>query len=327
MQRALTDFGADYAFGQVPDKLHEHYGIDLASSTIRKITQFHAQEMYGQEQEMIEDPLKEKGCAFQVGQIDGSMIPIMTPNGDEKDQRKNKTLHWKEARLAIVQEQDSLVAKFGATFEGDVNDAGNRLFNCAVKAGFGNETHLHSVSDGAPWIALQIADKFGEQGSYLVDFYHVCEYLADAGKTCAPNATTDWTNEQKNLLKNNEFPIVISNLEPYMEAENIENDKAPVRACHRYLNNRTDQLDYKSAIEAGLPIGSGAVESAHRYIIQKRLKLSGAWWKASNVDPMLSLRVVRANGGWDSYWDSLSKSKNNDCINPENKSGFHSKAA
>ena len=91
-----------------------------------------------------------------------------------------------------------------------------------------------------------------------------------------------------------------------LEAEAIESDKAPVRACHRYLSNRTDQLDYKGAIEKSLPIGSGEIESAHRYVIQQRLKLSGAWWKATNVQPMLALRVVRANGDWERYWDNLS---------------------
>ena len=70
---------------------------------------------------------------------------------------------------------------------------------------------------------------------------------------------------------------VIKNLKPYLEANEIDDNKAPVRACHRYLSNRTDQLDYKNAIEKGLPIGSGEIESAHRYVIQKRLKLSGAW--------------------------------------------------
>jgi hypothetical protein len=54
-----------------------------------------------------------------------------------------------------------------------------------------------------------------------------------------------------------------------------------------------------------LPIGSGEVESAHRYVIQKRLKLSGAWWTSENAQVMLNLRVTRANGGWHQYWDKL----------------------
>ena len=36
-------------------------------------------------------------------------------------------------------------------------------------------------------------------------------------------------------MKNNEFAVVIENLTDYLEADDIENDKAPVRACHRYL--------------------------------------------------------------------------------------------
>ena len=106
-------------------------------------------------------------------------------------------------------------------------------------------------------------------------------------------------------LAANEFAVVIGNLTAYLEADGIDNDKAPVRACHRYLSNRTDQLDYQGAIEKGLPIGSGEIESAHRYVIQKRLKLPGAWWKAANVEPMLALRVVRANDDWEKYWQNL----------------------
>jgi len=60
-------------------------------------------------------------------------------------------------------------------------------------------------------------------------------------------------------------------------------------------------------LENGLPIGSGEIESAHRYIIQRRLKVAGAWWKADNLKSMLSLRVLRANGDWDNYWEFLSK--------------------
>ena len=43
LQRAVVDFGADHAFGQVPDKLKEHYGITLPASTIRHITERHGQ--------------------------------------------------------------------------------------------------------------------------------------------------------------------------------------------------------------------------------------------------------------------------------------------
>lgn len=75
-----------------------------------------------------------------------------------------------------------------------------------------------------------------------------------------------------------------------------------MRACYRYIKNRPEQLDYKTAIEQGLPIGSGEVESAHRYVLQKRLKLAGAWWNLESTKNMINLRTCRANDLWDDYW-------------------------
>jgi hypothetical protein len=65
------------------------------------------------------------------------------------------------------------------------------------------------------------------------------------------------------------------------------------------------KLDYQAALAQDLPIGSGEIESAHRYIIQQRLKLTGAWWTPDNVDSMLALRIIRANNKRDEYWNQL----------------------
>lgn len=78
----------------------------------------------------------------------------------------------------------------------------------------------------------------------------------------------------------------------------------PRAALLPLLSQRQDQLDYEGAISQGLPIGSGEIESAHRYLIQKRLKLPVAWWLAANAENMLALRVNLANGEWQGYWDT-----------------------
>jgi hypothetical protein len=300
----MTDFGADHAFGQVPKKLQEHYGITIGASTVRKITEGHGACMRAH-QEQGAWPMTTPGCEQQIGELDGSMVPIMTSEAAAGDKRKHKTLHWQEARLALVHAHGSVTPKFAATFGGSVEESGHALRACAVAAGFGTNTQLHGVGDGAEWIAEQFTTAFGPQGSYLVDFYHVCDYLAAAAPTCAPVAPHAWLETQKQHLKNNGVAEVLTQLQPYVEAEAVDNDHAPVRACVRYLSNRRQLLDYKEAIEKGLPIGSGEIESAHRYIIQQRLKVPGAWWKADNVEPMLMLRVVRANGDWDQYWQQL----------------------
>jgi hypothetical protein len=54
-----------------------------------------------------------------------------------------------------------------------------------------------------------------------------------------------------------------------------------------------------------LPIGSGEIESAHRYVFQNRLKIAGGWWKLENLKKMIALRVLRANAGWADYWSNV----------------------
>ena len=78
-----------------------------------------------------------------------------------------------------------------------------------------------------------------------------------------------------------------------------------VRDCERYLRAWREQLDYAGALAAGLPIGSGLIESGHRHMVQARLKKSGAWWYERRARSMLASRVVRDNGDWNHYWKSL----------------------
>ena len=93
---------------------------------------------------------------------------------------------------------------------------------------------------------------------------------------------------------------------PFQEPESVPDKMAVVRAAYRYLFNRPNHLDYQGAIGSNLPIGSGEIESGHRYVIQGRLKLAGSWWTIENAKAMLALRICRTNQSWDAYWLNLS---------------------
>jgi Uncharacterised protein family (UPF0236) len=186
--------------------------------------------------------------------------------------------------------------------EGTVEEAGERLWECAVDAGAGNKTKFHCVGDGASWITEQVELRFGAQAKYLIDFFHLCEYLAAAAEVVAGPGKETWMEEKKTWLKANRWADVLESLRPFLESEEVSGKDSPVRACYRYIVNRPDFLDYKGALAAGLPIGSGEIESAHRHVIQTRLKVAGAWWKIENANKMLALRVLRSNGQWEDYW-------------------------
>jgi hypothetical protein len=70
-----------------------------------------------------------------------------------------------------------------------------------------------------------------------------------------------------------------------------------------YIKRFHDALDYGSFKSKGYPIGSGEIESAHKSIPQKRLKIPGASWSSESINPMLSLRILRANGWWQEFWN------------------------
>ena len=302
LQRVMTDFGADHAFGQVPAKLQEHYGITMPVSTIQRTTERHAAGIYAQEVARVIEPGTAAGVIF-IGELDGSMVPVVEPSPEAEDKRKGKVLSWKEVRLNLVHPKGSVSPVFGGNFAGGVEESGRQWGRCAAKAGFGPGSRLHAVGDGAPWIVNQVEMQFGPQGRYLVDFFHLCEYLGAAAPVCAPDHPQAWLDVQKERLKANQAPAVLGALAPFVRA----NEDDPVTACDRYLHNRLDQLDYQGAIQHGLPIGSGEIESAHRYIIQERLKLPGAWWSPDHVKTMLALRLNRANREWEAYWQGAEK--------------------
>jgi hypothetical protein len=161
---------------------------------------------------------------------------------------------------------------------------------------------VHGIGDGAPWILDKFTDNFGRQGSYLVDFYHLSQYLAAAMPPQPARKQKQWLHRQQSRLLNNQADKVIRALQPRLESHHCA--EAPVRAAYDYIANRRDHLHYQKARRDQLPIGSGEIESAHGHVVQDRLKLSGCWWKETNAAAMLNLRVARANRLWCSYWQT-----------------------
>jgi Uncharacterised protein family (UPF0236) len=279
--------------------LKEHYGITIPNSAARDITECHAQKISRMSEAKSECPEAD----VVIAECDGSMIPIVETFVVENcgDRRKHKTLLWKEGRLSLAHAKGSVTPVFSATLE-SVEIAGQQLLSCVNRAGATEKTKVHCVGDGAVWIANQVEEQFGANGTYLIDFYHLCEYLGAAAPKCSPENPTAWIEAQKAALKLSRHQEVLWALRPFLEAANVPELEAPVRACYRYIKNRSEQLDYKSALEKDLPIGSGEVESAHRYVLQKRLKLPGAWWALPKAKDMIGLRVCRANNHWERYW-------------------------
>lgn len=312
LQRRITDFGADHTFGKVKLKLKEHYGFTPPDHAARTITEKHAKNI--RETESYKNTLPEFGAEIIVGETDGCTVPIVTirpklTDEDSPDGRKRRVLSGKEARLALAYTPEMVTPIFNATMEKEkgADKAGDQLLDCVIRSGGGKNSKVHCVGDGAKWITNQLSRVLPGQFVYTIDFMHFCEYLEPASKVCYPNDSPAWLAKHKAMMKEGNVLDVIKALEPHIELTTSDKPEPPVKSCHRYLSNRPGQFDYKSAIDADLPIGSGKIESGHRYVIQARLKIAGAWWLQTNADNMLALRVLRENGGWEDYWEEQYK--------------------
>ena len=76
-----------------------------------------------------------------------------------------------------------------------------------------------------------------------------------------------------------------------------------------------------------LPIGSGEIESAHRYVAQRRLKRPGAWWRVKHAEYILALRITRINDDWEAYWATVGKHASRAKAANRNRSTVSRKAA
>ena len=66
-------------------------------------------------------------------------------------------------------------------------------------------------------------------------------------------------------------------------------------------------MNYPDYIEKNLLIGSGAIESAHRTVLQKRLKQSGQRWSEKGLTNMIKLRSASMSGYWNEVQSLIRK--------------------
>jgi len=311
LQRVIVYFGADVSFEEVSKKIKEHYGIYVPASSTRAIVEKHAH-IIDKNLEKIQEKLpREKTADVVIGESDGGMVPIIKFKEGTGDRRKLRETAWTECRLNLAYAKGSVTPKYSATF-GDTDEAGRLLLYVTDLVGRQETTKVHIVGDGAPWIANQVEEKFGDQAEFLIDFFHLSEYLHQAAQCCAPKDLNPWAATQKQCMKNGEMDKVIQELENHVNNENKPEDHiCEAEKSYNYMIKRTNQFNYKEAIASDLPIGSGEIESGHRSVVQKRLKLPGGWWLKENAQAMVSLRVLRINGAHDQYWKSYRMSELN----------------
>ena len=170
------------------------------------------------------------------------------------------------------------------------------------------DVRLCGIGDGAPWIWKWIKNLF-PSARQILDYYHCSGYLHAVAKAqygADPARATEWLEATLARLFCNEGAGVIWGLQR-MKPVSDEAGKA-LESALTYFTPRLEQITYGRHRKGGYPIGSGAIESAHRFIGHIRLKRSGAWWYTENSNAILALRCARYNGTLERLFDRKRRS-------------------
>ena len=164
LQRALSDFGAEKSFAQASRQLEEHYGVRLHRSSVREEVLKQAERAGGfvarEEGEAIASYEGQRshrpGPPWLIVETDGSMVrtgklepdPAGGVSVGGRPKRVRRT-QWREVRLSLVETLNGGERRYAAAI-GPPQRTGEQMFALALQSGYGDDTWVHGVGDGAP---------------------------------------------------------------------------------------------------------------------------------------------------------------------------------
>jgi hypothetical protein len=151
------------------------------------------------------------------------------------------------------------------------------------------------------------ARKVGVEITIVLDVIHVLEYLWKAAYAFHPAGSDEaqtWVRHRLlALLDGRSAGELGKSLRGMVERHGLDaKAAAPVIKCTNYLAKHGRWLHYDRALADGLPIATGVIEGACRYLVQDRMGRTGARWSVAGAEAILRLRALKTSGDLDDYW-------------------------
>lgn len=268
--------------------------------------------------------------AEQESPLSGKRVMVGLDGGRVKTRRNNRrgrktakgrtgfTVEWREPKgfiIEILDEKGHAERHELPWIDMTMADADGvvRLLSSYLRAlGASQAAELVFVSDGADWIWDRLPILIEEVGLdpsrvvKVLDFYHACEHLNEASELCSGLSAKDRKKlykRWKGLLWEGKTGALLTELQGRARGRRAKKMKRVIA----YFGNRLPLLDYPAVRAKELPIGSGAMESAIRRVVNLRFKGPGIMWKQAHLEPLLHLRAWLKAGRLDEAFSRLLK--------------------
>jgi hypothetical protein len=165
------------------------------------------------------------------------------------------------------------------------------------------------VDGNADQLALvkNAAKKHGVTVTIVLDLVHVLEYLWKVAHALSGDGTPEsesWvTTRLMWLLQGRPGNEIAADILRTMRRLELPIDKCLVfEAAAAYFKNHRAYMKYADYLRDGLPIATGVIEGACRYVVKDRMDRTGARWSLAGAEAVLRLRSLVSSGDIDAYW-------------------------
>lgn len=327
LMRVAARLGIDDSFEDAVDAVQETLRITLNNEAVRRVTEGIGQVAEAEAQAAIalaqggKEPLPREeitaDAAVLLVEMDGVMIHEVDGN-------------WHEVKVGLVaplgpqvREDEETVAGGDSPWRGRTTMVLGKPSYCAgcesaetfwyrvyveaYRRGVGSAlvTMIVVLGDGADWI-WRYAPTFLGVGTVkvveIVDIYHAFEHLGTVASAVFGQGSTasgTWLAlRKKDLAEHGPAPVLAALAELTPE----EGAAEEVRKAVGYFTKHAARMDYPAFIAMQLPIGSGAIESACKTVIEEREKGAGMRWTEAGAQSVATLRALHKSGRWAAFW-------------------------
>lgn len=182
----------------------------------------------------------------------------------------------------------------------------------ATKRGFPPNTNkrIHIAVDGEKCLRNGLSELFPE-ATFVLDIRHLEERLWKTGRTFHAEGSKEldkWVENKRSLLYEGRASELVDQLKELKKnlSRRAKRDQSKWEALTTlidYMEPRLSMMAYKDYIDEDLPIATGIIEGAARYVIGERMDCSGMRWIPGRGEALLHLRCIELNGEWDQFFD------------------------
>lgn len=309
-RRLVCLCGTHDSFGRAERMLRDLMGWSVDTETIRRICHTEAAQL-----ERVRDQRLDTAERFAEASGDWEM---------QIDAGKvNTETGWRDVKLAAFARRERADGVSALDYEQrDLPKPSVRSIRAAIEPAeqFGercraeanrlkapDDESISILGDGAEWI-WNLAERRFPGAEQVLDVFHASEYLGDLARAgCGENTTASekWLNEARTALLADGWPGVC---EYVMKSGSEVADRGAMEAAFpkvaNYLVGHQNRLHYAARLRRGQAIGSGLIEGTIKQAIGRRIKQTGARWRADHVGKFAELWGLANGEEWDHYWSA-----------------------